>query len=212
VRSKVLLAGFALAFGLLACEQIIGLNNFHKCDYEIDCGARDASDESDAGDAADVFVIPDGASEASSWPHWRMDNAQFEVDSGATDASLATFVAGNGVLADQVSKTLIWKTQLGIAATFDEAVAFCNSIKGRLPTRIEAATLLDSTRKGPPYITPAFDAVVMPDGSPPPLALWTSSFYRPVTTPHLHFWFAHLAKGDMFETGPALGIGVLCLQ
>ena len=217
MRSKLVAAfvALALARALFACEDIIGLDKFHKCGSELDCDAstNDAAvDASDAG-ASDVLVVPDVASEASSWPRWRIDNTPFEVDGGASDASLAHFVPSSGnTITDLVAKSLVWKAQLGTASSIEEAAAFCVNIKGRLPTRIEVATLLDSTRAASPYIAPAFDAVVMPDGAPPPASLWTSSYHRPVDAPKLHYWFASLQTGDMLQQAPSANTGVLCLQ
>jgi hypothetical protein len=211
VRFKPLF--LALLVGTVACEQILNLDKYEKCDAMV-CDASidgDLDANADASDASsDAVVIPDAASEASSWARWRMENTQTEVKNGATDASLSSFADGGTILQDGVTK-LVWKTQLGIAASVDDAAKFCASIGGRLPTRVEMATLLDSTRPGKPYITPAFDAIVTPDAGPPPPALWTSSYHRPLDTP-IHFWFADLSTGDMLQTTQTLGTGVLCIQ
>ena len=212
MRSKLLVLGAMLAC-TLACEQLLKLDKYQKCDVPCDASGDGGDlDASDASDASDAFVLPDGASEASSWPLWRMENSALEVDSGATDASLATYTSSGGVLVDEVTKKkLIWKTQLGFAGSLDAAASFCSQIGGRLPTRIELATLLDSTRKGPPYITPAFDGIVKVDGGSAPAALWSSSYARPVTS-SLQFWFADLKTGDMLVQDPFAGTGVLCVQ
>lgn len=216
MRSRLLLLG-GFVCALLACDAIIGLGEFKKCDdAEAVCAPDAVSDaQLDAGDASDAFVLPDGVSEASSWPRWRMDNTPFEVQNGAADASRADFDASNdaGVITSALTK-LTWIAQLGFAGTIDEAVAFCSSVNGRLPTRIELATILDSTRKpnsGLPYAAPAFDAVLKPDGGSPPQTLWSSSYARPIQDP-LHFWFASLKTGDIFVQAPFAGTGVLCVR
>src|SRR5262249_34332070 len=162
-------------------EKIIGLDNFKKCDdVELVCtpDASDAEpgDAGDAGDASDALVLSDSLSEASSWPQWRMDNTQVEVTGGAADASLQNFKPDSGLIVDGVTNgKLQWIPKLGVAGSIDDAAAFCATVTGRLPTRIEMATLLDSTRGKPPFIAPAFDKVLSPDGGPLPSGfLWTS--------------------------------------
>lgn len=219
MRSKLVVIAAFSTCALFACAEIIGLDNLKKCDDAEAVCTPDASDAqvdaTDAGDASDAFTLPDGVSEASSWPHWRMDNTPFEVQNGAADASRADFDASSdaGVITSALT-TLTWIAQLGFAGKIEDAVAFCTLVKGRLPTRIELASILDSTRaqgKALPFTAPAFDPVLMPDGGSPPLMLWSSSYARPIENP-LNYWFANLKSGDMLVSTPFAGTGVLCVR
>jgi hypothetical protein len=220
VRSKLLVLACGFGCALFACAELIGLDKIKKCDDAEAVCTPDASDANvdatDAGDASDAFVLPDGVSEASSWPRWRMDNTPLEVLNGAADASRADFDAGapdSGVITSAVT-TLTWIAQLGFADTIDQAVTFCTNVGGRLPTRIELASILDSTRKpnsGLPFTAPAFDGVLLPEGGSPPQTLWSSSYARPIQDP-LHYWFADLKTGDMLVQPPFAQTGVLCVR
>ncbi len=214
MRSERLLVALGCALALVACEQIIGLDKFQKCDAEIDCGVSDASDASvdasDAGDASDAFTFPDGVSEASSWARWRMDNTLIEVQSGAPDASETTFDASvPNELGDNVSG-LVWFTQVGTAGDVTSAASYCTQHGYRLPTRIEIVTLLDSTQMLPALqITPKIaQAIATADAGVH--TLWTSSYVRPVNGT-LQFWFAELTAGNMIPS-PASNVGVLCVR
>jgi hypothetical protein len=196
---------------MVACEQIIGLDKFKKCDVDITCesDASDAAevDANDAGDASDApFILPDGASEASSWPQWRMDNTPAEVEGGAPSASLASFTPSPPYLFDNVSQKNFWCVpQIGKAANVTDAANFCASIQCRLPTRIELVTLLDSTQQQTKvFINPAFQQYI--DGG----SLWSSSYFRPIDG-GIMFWFADLTSGDMLPSTPA-NVGVLCIH
>ena len=211
MRSKLAVLAVASVVALAACEQILGVDKYQKCDLQTVCdaGGLDTGSGVDASDAgSDVLQLPDGVSEASSWPHWLVPNTAIEVQQGAGDASLASYGVTDGGAIDNVTK-LVWSTSIGTADSVEAAAAYCTSIGFRLPTRIELATLLDSTRQSAPYITPTFDAAItaakLQTG-----ALWTSSYVRPVGTP-LNFWFASLAKGDMIRS-IAASAGVLCVR
>jgi putative hemolysin len=215
VRSERLLVGLGCALALVACEQIIGLDNLHKCGAEIDCGVSDASDASvdasDAGDASDAFTFPDGVSEASSWARWRMDNTVLEVQSGAPDASETTFNASvPNELGDNVSG-LVWFTQVSTANDVTSAASYCAQHGYRLPTRIEIVTLLDSTQPLPALqVTPKIaQAITTADAGVK--MLWTSSYVRPFNGTILEFWFADLNAGNLIQS-TAGNVGVLCVR
>jgi hypothetical protein len=211
VRSKLAVLAVASVVALAACEQILGVDRYKKCGIDTVCDASDleTGNASDAGDAgSDVLELPDGVSEASSWPHWIVPNTATEVQQGASDASLANYGVTDGGAVDNVTK-LIWSTSIGSADSVEGAAAYCTGIGFRLPTRIEIATLLDSTRQAPPYITPTFDAAITAAKLQTGF-LWTSSYVRPVGTP-LNFWFASLSKGDMIRS-IAAPAGVLCVR
>ena len=217
IEIVVVVVGFACV--LLACEQIIGLDNFKKCaplgndvcDASLDGDVDADLDASDAGDASDAFVFPDGVSEASSWARWRMDNPASEVATGAPDASLTRFDAATPqVLIDEVNGNAWCDAPLGKAGTVTDAQAYCASLpaKCRLPTRIELASLLDSTQQKGPFITPAFVAAVVDAGA---TSLWSSSYVRPVGS-EINFWFAELTGGDMRPAPASNNVGVLCIK
>lgn len=202
-------------FGLLglACEQILGLGDYQEGDGAPPCDActTDASiDVTDAG-PADVFQLPDGVSEASSWARWRIQNAAIEVADGAPDSSLAAFVlvADAGVIFDNVSKSLTWNANTPVdgGSTFEQAFAWCAGLPGgnwRLPTRIELVTLLDTTRtgSGTAFVSPVFDGVVVTR------PYWTSSYERPVSG---KYWFVNFLDGNVERSLPAQG-GVICVR
>ncbi len=200
-----------VAFALVACEQLLGIDQYNEVDA-YPCG--DAcpnpdvlvADASDASDAADAFQLPDGTTAASSWARWRMDNTSAEVADGASPTSLASFVPAEGGIFDTVSNVLLWSTATITAGDVTTAAAFCSSLGGawRLPTRIELVTLIDTTRPSAPYVTPAFD-----DAGPPSGKTWTSSYVRPPETQK--YWFVDFDTGDVVARLPAAG-GVRCVQ
>ena len=213
VEIVVVVVGFACV--LLACEQIIGLDNFKKCaplgnevcDASLDGDVDADLDASDAGDAIDAFVFPDGVSEASSWARWRMDNTALEVQNGAPDASQFAF---DGSVPPELLDTvtgLRWvQGPVGHAPNVTAAAAYCSGLGYRLPTRIEIVTLLDSTQQKAPFIATPFVSFVQPNES-----LWTSSYVRPIPQSGLTFWFADLSGGDMKISIPS-NVGVLCVR
>ena len=198
----------ASVVALGACEQVLGIDKYQKCD--ANCGDGEAeSSTGDAGDAsADAFQLPDGVSEASSWPKWRVPNTTLEVQNGAPDASSPNTSVTDGGIVDNVTG-LAWLVPIGSADTIDAAAAYCKSLAARLPTRIELATLLDSTRATPPYIVPALDNAVSTAKLQKGF-LWSSSYVRPIDT-QLEFWFMALASGDM-QQSIAGTAGVLCVR
>jgi hypothetical protein len=207
VRSKLIVASIvATAVGLVACEQLLGLDKFTEVEGGPDGGAEGGGDV--ASDAPqDVFQLPDGVSEASSWARWRMDNTALEVADGASEASLASFVTTDaGTIFDQVSGKLLWNTATNNnIATFAAATAYCSSLGGawRLPTRIELVTLLDTTRPTSPYVSPAFSSVKA-------LLYYTSSYARPVTGT-ITYWYVDFIGGDVITSIDTFG-GVICVQ
>ena len=206
----------ALAIGstllLVACEQILGLDQFQKCGT-CDAGA-DAPD--DAGDASnDAIQLPDGVTEASSWANWIMENTATEVfEGGAPINTLRNLQptmldSGVSVIFDPFTK-LAWDLSIGAQTSeFAQAFAYCQGRGERLPTRIELATLLDSTRGAKlPHFAPELDPALTDAGSPG--RLWTSSYARPVTSP-IGFWYGDVGSGDMKTLGTT-SAGVLCVR
>lgn len=215
----IALGCLGLAVAVAGCNLVLGLDKLKKCPEECDggdAGGLDASGDADAGDAPfDAFVLPDGASEASSWANFRMENPPAEVQAGAPQASSASFDAGTGFVHDDVTGRF-WNLTAGTADSIEGATAFCSGLAPgtwRVPTRIELATLLDTTGSGPPRIEPPFVAPLADAGIGSTNFLWTSSYVRPVDT-QLRFWFVSLQTGDMTRVPAATvgSAGVLCVR
>jgi hypothetical protein len=215
VRSdRLLLLFFAGAACLVACDVVLGLDKFDKCDACPSEAGIEASDDVVVDAPSDAFQLPDGVTEASSWAKWRMENTPYEVDAGASVASLANFDAGTQGIAIDTVTGLTWSLAVGLASTIDGAAKYCAGVLGgswRVPTRIELATLLDSTTGKAPYITPTFaPAVAAATGVGVNGNIWSSSYVRPVADP-LQYWFMSLAFGDMVRLQAGSG-GVLCVR
>ncbi len=213
VRSKLIALAIASALALVACEQILGLDNFSKCDAAVcDASTDDGSLEASVDAGNDAFTLPDGVSEASSWAQWRMPNTATEVALGASDASLRAFDASvPGYFIDEVTG-LKWYLSMTSTSSFDAAVAYCVQNGARLPTRIEIASLLDTTRVQTAMFPPEFDPVLQDAGNVG--VLWTSSYFRPVTNDKLEIWFAIITSGsgDIKPLPIPQQAGVLCVR
>lgn len=193
-KRRVALAFAAAALGglaLVACNQLIGLDDFE----ESDCTGADCTDPNHA----DV-VAPDGGVDASdagvdawiadsgpnvgpvSWARWPMTNRIDAGDASAAASPPPAFSSpGGDWLSDDVTK-LIWSTTPIAGVTYEDAVEACAKLvpAARLPTRIELVTLIDPERPGF-QIDESF-AVSTRDG-----AYWTSSAVRPLTEP-VQYW------------------------
>jgi hypothetical protein len=206
VNSRLVVVAIG-AVALVACEQILGLDKYAEVDASP-CDACDAGmDVIPDAPPADVLQVPDGATEASSWARWRMPNSAAEVLDGASEASLANATPFDGGIKDDVTG-LFWYTATltFTAASVDLAAAFCaQQPQGpwRLPTRIELASLLDTTRPGAPFVTPAFANDVMST------RYWTSSYARPLGSGL--FWIVDFTTGDVQALAPGVG-SVLCVR
>ena len=218
MRSNRVIVLACLGVAVAGCNLVLGLDSLKQCPQECDGGdasGLDATADADAGDAADAFVLPDGASEASSWANFRMENPPAEVEACAPPASSASFDAGIGFVHDDVTGRF-WNLSVGVAKSIEAATAFCNGLSPgtwRVPTRIELVTLLDTTGSGSPRIEPPFLAPLADAGVGSANFLWTSSYVRPIDT-ELRFWFASLQSGDMTRV-PADKVGsagVLCVR
>ncbi len=200
-----------------ACDVLIGLNKYCStdCDAAVIDGGPDVQTDSPISDAPPDIDIPDVVDEATSWARWRMENPVQEVEAGAPVLSQAQFVAltdaGTNEIFDTVTK-LHWSTQAGQAASVDAAAKFCAtqlqpSNTWRLPTRIEAISLIDTTQQQSPFIAQPFV-----QGLKAELFLWTASYLRPINSQlGLEFWFIQLNTGDVTTSGPGTA-GVICVR
>ncbi|HSQ62905.1 MAG TPA: DUF1566 domain-containing protein [Polyangiaceae bacterium] len=206
-----LAAAPALLVAAAGCQQILGLDQFTKdaaseCDSAAcDGGTADAPDDSPGLDV----VLPDVVNPTTSWAKWPMPSSDAEVESGANPDSGAKYVTTKGVAADQITG-LQWNLSSS-PSTFgkvEDAAAYCATLgpNWRLPTRIELATLLDSSTN-PPCVTPALAV----DGGVQAALYWTSSYYRPLIAGQLHYWLVNFTTGDVVHLPPTQAHAV-CVQ
>lgn len=211
VVASVGVAGLAL----VACNQLIGLDDFQ----ESDCSAEGCADPNgadvfvpDAGtDAADASVdawIPDTGPNVGpvSWARWPMTNRLDAGDASATSSPPPAFSAsGDGWVRDDVTG-LVWSTSTILEATHDAAVEACAKLvpAARLPTRIELVTLIDPERQGMQIAESLADGTR--DG-----VYWTASALRPIEAP-LRYWtvgFRPLGLDPRVATEP---LNVRCVR
>lgn len=207
----------ALPLAVVACDKIIGLDKYCStdCDASVVDSGLDADSDAPVTDAGLDINIPDVVDEATSWARWRMENPVQEVEAGAPVLSQAQFIpladAGTNEVFDNVTK-LHWSTTSGAASTIDDAAKFCATQlqplnTWRLPTRIEAVSLIDTTQKTAPFIAQTFAPTVSGQ-----FFLWTASYLRPINTSlGLEFWFIQLNTGDVTTSVPG-SAGVLCVR
>jgi len=228
----IALGGFVAAM-LVACNAVIGLNDFEKGEG-VDAGQPDVvvidapfdrPDPPDARPDNDVPVIelPDGAL-SPTLTRWEMDASVFALGTiGSADAGAdAAFEGGAiGVVQQTVrtSKTetraLTWALEESTTAitSFEAAKAHCSKLGGsfRLPSRIELITLLNMDKNASPDFrigSPLFGVVNRG-------AYWTASPKRPATEP-AQFWTVTFGAandpvvGSVDESGGA-GAYVRCV-
>jgi hypothetical protein len=180
MRARVIGFVASVAAMLAGCNGILGFGDFVKVDCVDDCGAGladadaglGAETDADAGfpdvreadapvDAGpDVEVVP----LARLWARWPMPTAESSPDGAAP-----YFTDGGETIFDPVTK-LTWSTRTDQASSYEDALAKCTKLGGTVPTRIELATLIDTTHANPAW-NPAFGT---PDAQPP-LLFWTAS-------------------------------------
>lgn len=176
-RIAVVLAGPALASGVLACNGILGLGDYSRAE----CSGGELCDDAggtdrpvDAGsDVVDGSRDAGRGSAPVSWARWRMPNYG---DGGPNPMTL--FVEGDTVK-DDVTK-LVWRRKPeadGAPRLLDDAIAACRNAPAgpwRLPKRIELVSLL---HYGNPTDVAFVDQTAFPDV--PAVRFWTSSEVRP---------------------------------
>ena len=208
-RRVAVLGGAALvASALVACNAIIGLNDFEK--------GQCAGLRCDGGAEPDVYVPPpdsgpdaqvDGGKGADpvSWARWRMPN----YDGGADAALLPLSYSGptNGEITDLVTG-LVWREDVVTGdLTYDDAVAACAALGAwRLPKRIELVTLLDFARPDPFRANEKFKVKNV--------TVWSSSEVRPFTGgPDQKYWTVNFQTGAVSNDLPKSALAkALCVK
>ncbi len=214
----------------VSCNALTGLSDYEKVDCVGACGdAGDAGKEvgpevgSEVGpeagndvvvdvadeDALEADVVDSDVSDADvvtydaielgpvnptlRWAQWPMPHRD-----GAGDATIVEIEAGYH---DDVTK-LMWSTSHPLKETLGQAEARCKTV-GRLPTRIELASLLE------PGLVPPYDTTVGDMESGP---YWTSSeVFDPNATQQL-FWVVDFQTGRLEKQDPFLpGAHVRCI-
>jgi len=154
-RSKSVFAIFiGLGASVLACQAIVGLDKFSKFECTTDCGTDVVVVDAPVDAGPDVMYFGE-ASVANRWIKWPMPNpkdAETPVNMSVYDA--AGTGEGGAIVRDFVTSLAWTQSDLG-TMSYLEAIAKCESIGFRLPTRIELVSLLDYTR-AQPAIDPAF--------------------------------------------------------
>jgi hypothetical protein len=179
-RVAFALAGAASVTLVIACNALIGLNDYERvectggtCDGGTFDGGPDSS--SSDGSTADVTSVDAAGAAPVSWAHFLMPN--YPLD-GGPDANLASYKVSPDLVLDNVTGRA-WREPIpdgekGLR-TFAEAKQLCASAgQWRLPSRIELVTLLDLSQ------SPAVDHATFP--STEGIEYWTSSEVRPYGT------------------------------
>lgn len=205
---------------VVACNAILGLNDFEKVAEPADASVDAPPDQLAPDSSPDVGPppIPSGtAPPVTRWARWHMPDAvQVPPYGGAgakfgpsySDAGPADFVVDNVT-------NLVWLKKVFPADSFQQAVQRCAEatpspgagFKWRVPSRIELVTLLDHTKSGMDVrIDPAFNeridsGVVRPAGG----AQWTGSVSYPVVDT-VNFWIVDFGNGQVRRSGTATSV------
>lgn len=196
---------------LLACNAIVGLDDFHKGQCPgADCGTTSPDVVVPSDDGGDAKPPPPG-SDPVSWARWPMPN--YPVDGGFLPRLPSYAVEGtapNDYTKDLVTG-LVWRRATLAQATEDGARAACASLDPatgpwRLPKRIELVSLVDYSRSGILIDTTAFPGVKN-------VQVWTSSEVRPTTgAPNQPYWTVNFATGEVAPLAGDLVANVLCAK
>jgi hypothetical protein len=195
-RVPIAIVVAAIAYGVAACDILLGLGDYTTGPCSSDCGVGDTADKVDAGAAdADADVTDDDGpgipppTLSQLWARWPMPNppgAPIGGDSGATlpnpmryDASVGDDGAtpGGGPYVHDLVTGLVWQRTADTSTPdYGSAAVYCNdlpplgSAPWRVPTRIELVSLLDLLQ------APAIDPAAFPGARGGPY--WTSSVVR----------------------------------
>jgi Protein of unknown function (DUF1566) len=212
-----LAAAVALAFpAFLACNTLIGLDDFEKTDACTGAGCADGGkpDVVQADVAIDTKPDAPKGADPVSWARWRMPNYS---DAGPDASPLPNPPSLDTTTeSDHVTDTvtgLSWRsTLLSGDFTADKAASACAALTGtspyRLPKRIELVTLLDYGREpaAQPRIHPAFAGFA-------PVTVWTSSEVRPfVGGPTQAYWTVDFETGKVRPLDGNVPARVLCVR
>lgn len=175
-RAVVALAAtIALASALVACNALLGLDDFEKAPC-VGADCRDGSfDSGDGGTLDDGDTpLPDAGEGADpvAWARWPMPNYDDKSDGGHPNRA-SYQPAADGFVVDSVTK-LVWRAKSSEAPrTYAQAEKECGDGE-RLPKRIELISLLDLAQPGTKLDPVAFPGAVGGE-------YWTSSERRPLT-------------------------------
>lgn len=210
-----------VASGLVACNAILGLNDFEK----VDSLGLDASPDVvtvdggvDSGPDTGPPPIPTGTAPTTAlWARWPMPDS---VQTGFGPSPGAKYTPSYGpdggatlaYVTDNVTN-LTWLKKVYTASTFTEAVEKCKAagaaseggIKDwRVPSRIELASILDHKQAASaPKIDPVFYERIDAGPVPPPRQkYWTGSVVYPVGST-VSFWVVDFDTGEVWKTKEA---------
>jgi hypothetical protein len=161
-RFLLVFAGALVAPAVLACNALIGLDDYEKVPCTgAKCGDATTDDviQVDAPNdqtGIDVKIDAQGTSPVS-WAHFKMPHypdASVDANEQVPERNLLSFDVAVGGLQDHVTQ-LVWMEPMpsgSIGLTWDKARTFCSSQTKdgpwRLPSRIELVTLLDYSKTG----------------------------------------------------------------
>jgi hypothetical protein len=228
--------GGTAAATLLACNAVLGLNEFDKADA-VDAGRADVTPPidapidspvlPDAGTDGDppIIELPDGAL-SPTLVRWQMSGATLTLgtiggtdggaDAGADSAAPLQVVQQTVKTGVAETRVLTWARDESTArvSSFDEAKQACSKLGGafRLPSRIELLTLIDLSKN-----TPGENRIAALFGGTNNGEYWTASPRRPLTEP-AQFWTVRFGSdadpvlGGARETGDTDGAWVRCVS
>ncbi|MBL8607747.1 MAG: DUF1566 domain-containing protein [Myxococcales bacterium] len=202
---------------VVACNAILGLNDFEKVPELADASFDAAPDQLTPDASPDVGPppIPTGtAPPLTRWARWHMPDAvQVPPYGGAgakfgpsySDAGAADFVVDNVT-------NLVWLKKVFPADSFQQAVQRCAEapnagagFKWRVPSRIELVTLLDHTKTGV-RIDPVFNERIDSGLVPPAGGVhWTGSVAYPVVDV-VNFWVVDFTSGQVRRSATATSV------
>ena len=216
-RKAFFLAVAAALPALVACNAILGIDDFRRVQCETDpCEVPDSGPDRVEPDR----IVPDGGPDTGldappgvdpvSWAAFKMPNYLPTVDAGST----VNPIAYNTAFAEEVEDTvtgLVWRKVVigapaepfGFLRSQEAARAECQKLgPWRLPKRIELVTLISY---GHP--APAIDTTAFPNF--PSNEVWTSSEVRPLNG---EYWAVDFQTGEVIKRPKATGANVLCVK
>ncbi len=203
-RAAVLGGALVVASGLVACNAILGLNDFEKVDsVGVDAGPDvfvPSGGGVDSGPDAPLPPIPSGVA-TTTWARWHMPEAVKPLGQPppAYTPDAAVAAGAPPVVVDRVTGLTWMRDPLpGTYSTFESARDACKNQTGgpwRVPSRIELVSILDHTRENPAL--PVSDAGLVFTGITSG-NFWTSSVVRPLSNP-IKFWAVEIRSGTVLQ-------------